>query len=111
MEKKQKREKAQEPEKKRTVFLPGSEAVYFSDVVRVRTGELGFTLSFCTQDHEDQNKYNCSFQVFLPPKVAGSLTTILLSHIAQYMEKYKMRITPEALHIEGVKSPRKGASR
>jgi hypothetical protein len=86
---------------KRTLkFLPASEATLLSDIVRVRGNDHGFYLTFGTVDPEENGVVNYQVQVFLPPKVAGSLATVLLGHVAQYEDKFKTRITPESLQFE-----------
>jgi len=87
-------------ERKILEILPGAEKMYFSDAVRIRSGESGFYLSFCVLDADEKSKINCSFQVFLPPKVAGSLTNVLLNHISGYQQKYNTTIVPEAMKFD-----------
>lgn len=87
-------------ERKTFVLLPGAEKMYFSDAVRVRSGESGFYLSFCVLDPDETSKINCSFQVFLPPKVAGSLTNVLLNHISGYQHKFNTTIVPESMKFD-----------
>ena len=95
----------EKPVKPRINFLPGSETIHASDFVRIRSNESGFYLYFCNADPDEKGAVKCQTQVFLPPKVAASLATLLLYHASMYQEKYKTRIIPESVNIQTEEKP------
>jgi hypothetical protein len=73
--------------------------IKFSDMVGVGSNKNGFLLTF-TQTHPGTEEINCVSEIYLPPKVAGSLAQIFMAHVANYEKSFNIKITPPGIQIE-----------
>ena len=71
----------------------------FSDQVKLAVKEDAFLLSFM-QTHPASDELICVAEIILPPKVAASLGTILVSNALRYQDKYDRKIMPANVKVE-----------
>jgi len=76
--------------------------IKFSDRIRLRSGKNGFVLTF-TQYHPDRDEFICVSEIYLSPEVAGSLASILMTHVVNYEKQFSIKITPPSMQVEEVK--------
>lgn len=94
----------EEKKKRRNIdYSLTKKEIKFSDMVRVGSGKNGFLLTFA-QTHPETEELNCVSEIYLPPKVAGSLAQIIMAHVVNYEKSFNIKITPPGIQIEEAKA-------
>ena len=73
--------------------------IKFSDLVRLTIKEDAFLLSFA-QMHPGSDNPICVAEILLPPKVAVSLGSILISNAIRYQQTFDRHIMPKNVEVE-----------
>ena len=82
-------------------------AAPYADMVRITTVERHILLQFAQSRPGQDVGTEATIphavvvaQVYLPPKTAGELVAILGTHVANYEERFGMRILPDGMAVE-----------